>query len=251
MSTLAVIADVHGNADALRAVLADIDRRGITDIANLGDMVSGPLAANHAAALLRARPMTAVRGNHDRDLVEQPPDAMHASDKSAYDKLSRADLAWLSALPPTARMAGGRVFLCHATPADDQTYWLETLAPDGRAHLRPQDDIRALTGDTRAEVILCGHTHIPRAVQLPGGPLIVNPGSVGCPGYTDDAPIPHVMQTALPHASYATLHHADAGWQVDFHLVPYDTSRMVAMAHTAGRDDWAQAIGTGWLDFQP
>jgi predicted phosphodiesterase len=40
---VAVIADVHGNALALRAVLEDVARRGIREIINLGDCVSGPL----------------------------------------------------------------------------------------------------------------------------------------------------------------------------------------------------------------
>ncbi|MBL8561144.1 MAG: metallophosphoesterase family protein, partial [Gemmobacter sp.] len=39
----AAIADIHGNADALAAVLADIDAQGITEIVNLGDLLSGPL----------------------------------------------------------------------------------------------------------------------------------------------------------------------------------------------------------------
>jgi hypothetical protein len=42
----AAIADVHGNCFALEAVLADIAAIGITDVVNLGDHVSGPLAAN-------------------------------------------------------------------------------------------------------------------------------------------------------------------------------------------------------------
>jgi predicted phosphodiesterase len=41
--SLAVIADIHGNRWALEAVLQDIDRRGIQQIVNLGDHLTGPL----------------------------------------------------------------------------------------------------------------------------------------------------------------------------------------------------------------
>ena len=42
-TSLAVIADIHGNRWALEAVLQDIDRRGIQQIVNLGDHLTGPL----------------------------------------------------------------------------------------------------------------------------------------------------------------------------------------------------------------
>ena len=57
----AVIADIHGNADALSAVLADIDRRGIGTVVNLGDHFSGPLAAAETARSAAAM-MGAIRG---------------------------------------------------------------------------------------------------------------------------------------------------------------------------------------------
>ncbi|MBL8563609.1 MAG: metallophosphoesterase family protein, partial [Gemmobacter sp.] len=100
-------------------------------------------------------------------------------------------------------------------------------------------------------LVLCGHTHTARAVQI-GGTLIVNPGAVGQPGYEDDTPVPHVMQSGDPAARYAILEEgavrADgaAGWHVSFRRVPYDTSRMVAAARSHGREDWARAVGTGW-----
>ena len=38
---IAVIADIHGNMPALEAVLADIQRRNVGRLINLGDCVSG------------------------------------------------------------------------------------------------------------------------------------------------------------------------------------------------------------------
>jgi hypothetical protein len=44
-----------------------------------------------------------------------------------------------------------------------------------------------------------------RAVRLPGGSLVVNPGSVGWPAYDDDRPAPPVMEAGSPHARYAVV----------------------------------------------
>ena len=54
-------------------------------------------------------------------------------------------------------------------------------------------------------LILCGHTHIARAVRLRDGRLIVNPGSVGSPGYRDVHPYKHVVEAGSPDARYAIL----------------------------------------------
>ncbi len=67
---LAVIADIHGNHLALEAVLADIDRRGLRAIVNLGDVVSGPLWPAETVELVRSRGIPTVRGNHDRWAAE-------------------------------------------------------------------------------------------------------------------------------------------------------------------------------------
>ena len=51
----AAIADVHGNCIVLKAILADIDFLGITEVVNLGDHLSGPLEARRTADLLMGR----------------------------------------------------------------------------------------------------------------------------------------------------------------------------------------------------
>ena len=58
-------------------------------------------------------------------------------------------------------------------------------------------------------LILCGHTHIARAVRLRDGRMIVNPGSVGSPGYRDVHPFPHVIEAGTPDARYAILELGD------------------------------------------
>ncbi|WP_172299466.1 metallophosphoesterase [Pseudoruegeria sp. HB172150] len=242
---LAVIADIHGNADALTAVLADIDALGNAEIVNLGDHLSSPLAAAETAEILLSRPMTCIRGNHDRYLIEHLPAEMHRTDATAYRQLQPRHIDWLETLPPVAEM--GEVLLCHATPQDDETYFLEEVRPDGALIRRPHKGIAELAGSSAHKVILCAHTHLPRAVRLTDGRLIVNPGSVGVPGYTDDTPYPHAVEAGTPDANYAILERKGDSWRVNFRLVPYDPSRMSEMARREGRDDWAAMLETGWI----
>jgi putative phosphoesterase len=247
VSRFAAIADIHGNSDALTAVLADIDRLGVSTIVNLGDCLSGPLAARETADLLMRYEMTAIRGNHDRWLVTKPLDGMGLSDRCARAQLEDHHVAWLRALPATATINGGDVFLCHGTPVSDTTYWMEAVGSDGMVALRSRVEIEAEAAALSASLILCGHTHIPRAVRLSGNRLLVNPGSIGCPGYEDDVPVHHVVQNGTPDASYAVLERTEAGWRATFRHVSYDSRRMVALAERENRAEWARALATGWV----
>lgn len=240
--TLAVISDIHGNADALRAVLQDIQAQGIETIVNLGDHLSGPLAAAETADLLMNGDIICIRGNHDRQLVEQKPGEMSATDRAAHAQLHGHHLNWLQDLPPVWSLPNG-ILLCHGTPQSDDTYWLEAVLPTGQAVLKKEEAIAAeLEG--LASLFLCGHSHIPRRVDI-GMRTILNPGSVGCPAYDDDAPVAHIMETGTSTASYATVRATAAGWATCHHNVPYDPTRMIQMAEAAGRDTWVQALRRG------
>eukprot|EP01035_Chromulina_nebulosa_P031939 gene31939-42614_t len=81
--------------------------------------------------------------------------------------------------------------------------------------------------------------------------VIVNPGSVGCPGYRDVAPFPHRMETGTPDACYAILAGDGERWQVTFRHVPYDHDAMAALARQTERLEWASALATGWIRRGP
>lgn len=241
---IAVIADIHGNTDALRAVLADIAAQYVGLVVNLGDHLSGPLDAAGTAALLRAMPeMVCIRGNHDRALLETPRASMGASDAHADAQIDDPVRHWLMAQPVTAWL-GGDMYLCHATPRRDDEYLLLDPAPE-RARRRADADVAARLRGIDAGVILCGHTHLPELRHLPDGRMVVNPGSVGCPAYADDAPVPHVVESGNPDAHYAVLSRQGDGWQVVLRRVAYDPARMAALALAAKRPEWASAVMTG------
>lgn len=241
---IAVISDIHGNVDALKAILADIDRSGITHILNLGDHLSGPLAARETADLLMMRDMRFIAGNHDRWLVELKRDEMSLSDQIAFDQLEEPHLNWLRAMPATDAV-GGDIFMCHGTPQSDETYWMERASKESGNALAPLDEITHEAKGINAAVILCGHTHIPRSIRLPDGRLLVNPGSVGLQAYSDNKPFEHAMQSGSPDATYAVLEKISSRWSVNFRRVRYDHTRMVKMAAAHGQGSWVSALHLG------
>jgi diadenosine tetraphosphatase ApaH/serine/threonine PP2A family protein phosphatase len=242
----AAIADIHGNYLALEAVRADIRSQGIEDIVNLGDMASGALDACRTMDRLMALDAVHVLGNHDRYLIDRPPEKMGSWDRPAHAALDDSHLDWLRAIPPT-RVFQGEVFLCHATPASDEVYWLERVHPDGTVAMADLESIEAAAEGIAQRLILCAHSHIARVVRLRDGRLIVNPGSVGCPGYRDVHPYPHVVEAGSPDARYAILELAGDDWVVTFRHVPYDHQAMAELARRNGKPELASALATGWI----
>jgi diadenosine tetraphosphatase ApaH/serine/threonine PP2A family protein phosphatase len=242
----AAIADVHGNYLALEAVLADIRAQGIGDIVNLGDMASGPLDARQTMDALMVLDAVHVLGNHDRYLIDRLPENMGSWDRPAHAQLDKHHLDWLRAAPTTA-IFRDQVFLCHATPDHDEVYWLETVLPDGTVRMSSLDVIEKHAQGITQSLILCAHTHLARAVRLSDGRLIVNPGSVGSPGYRDSHPFPHVVEAGTPDARYAILELLEVGWDVTFRHVPYDHDAMAALARQNGQAELASALATGWI----
>ncbi|EJC74301.1 putative phosphoesterase [Rhizobium leguminosarum bv. trifolii WSM2012] len=243
---IAVIADIRGNDLALEGVLADIAALGISDVVNLGDHLSGPMNAARTADILMARNFPSIRGNHDRWLVSLEPAEMGSSDSMAHAELRPHHLDWLRTQPATL-VHRQELFLCHATPQDDLTYWLEDLTADGLVHMSGRKRIESFAEGIDFPVILCGHTHIPRSVRLADGRLVVNPGSVGCPGYDDDEPVFHMVETGSPDASYAILEKVNGCWNVTFRRVSYDHMTMSNLARERGRNEWANALASGWV----
>ena len=265
---LAIVSDIHGNLPALEAVWAEIARAAPSLVVNLGDIVSGPLWPRETARWLMARAADeparwrTIAGNHERQALAADIARMGPSDAYAARALGAPERAWLAALPATQWIAD-EVLLCHGTPASDLVYFMETVTAgfgvDGqrgvRAATAPELGERAAeapAGDTRsglaATLILCGHTHVQRAMAVPGGPRVVNPGSVGLQAYDDAHPFPHVIEAGSPDARWALAERdARGAWHVQLRTTPYDWASAVARAEANARGDWADALATGFV----
>jgi predicted phosphodiesterase len=243
---LAVVADIHGNRWALEAVLQDINRRGIQQIVNLGDHLTGPLDPAGTANLLIGRDMLNVCGTDERELFSLWEE-LTSSQKYTLQHLTPAHLNWLRTLPATAVVAD-EVFICHGD-LFDAPYLLEQVKTSG-VRLRTTREIEASVADIAQPVILCGHSHLPHTVYLTPGKLIVNPGSVGLPAYTMPATtweesVPYEMESGSPHARYALLSKRESGWQVEHVQVPYDWEYAAEVARSNQRSEWAEWLTTG------
>jgi len=241
---IAVLADIHGNFDALEAVIEDLERTKPDIVVNLGDCLSGPLKARETADLLLTKGWLTVCGNHDRYLVEQSIDELPRSDRAAAEQLEAHHFDWLRALPFSAQAADG-VTLFHATPTNDNRYLAERPHQGGHV-LRSEREIAEELVGVAAPLILCGHSHLPRLVTLPDGRNVFNPGSVGLPAYDDDLPEWHVMEAQSPHARYGIAERCRGGWRFAFHALPYDWAAAADLALASGRTDWAHALATGF-----
>ncbi|HVE52471.1 MAG TPA: metallophosphoesterase family protein [Ramlibacter sp.] len=254
---LAVLSDIHGNLPALQAVLEDVERERVDAVVNLGDILSGPLLPRETADFLMTRDFVTIAGNHERQVLKMkdaggPLDPRN-SDGHAVSRLERHHFEWLRTLPPTHWLAHD-VLLVHGTPSTDIVYWLETVVPDFDRHGSPgmraatAEEIaaRMTTGsyDSRASLVLCGHSHVPRVVQS-GTTLIVNPGSVGLQAYEDDHGPRHRTENGSPHARYALVERRPGGWSARLCSVAYDWGAMERLAAANGRPDWAHALATG------
>jgi putative phosphoesterase len=243
---IAVVADIHGNVRALRAVMDDLKEVAADRVINLGDTVSGPLQAAETADVLISLAWATVRGNHDRQLLDRPVEEMGRSDQAAFAELKSHHKSWLSSLEETVELEG--LIFCHGTPDNDHVYLTETVETDGRVRLATRAEITRRLSGVQAPIVLCGHSHMVRACALHEGHLVINPGSVGLPAYTDTDPVTHSMEMGAPHARYAVLDRKKAAdpWHVTFRMVEYDWNAAAASAAAKGREDWARWIKTGY-----
>jgi len=237
----AAVSDIHGNLPALEAVIADIAERGVTEVVNLGDSLSGPLWPVETAERLIALGWPCLAGNHERQLLTLAPEDMGRTDAATAAVLTAPIRAWMAGLPGRLEL-GEDVLLCHGTPASDHTYWLHK---GRRGSMREATEAEIARHATGHALTLCGHTHLPRSVRLADGRRIANPGSVGLPAYEDDLPSYHVVETGTPHARYLIAERTDGRWRVELHAVAYDFELSARRADAAGRPTWAYALRTG------
>jgi predicted phosphodiesterase len=114
LNRVAVIGDVHACDQRLDLLLTHLDEQELDMVACVGDLVDGPGDADAAAALLRSRDVTVVRGNHDRWVLEGV--LRDLPDAHALDQLAPETVRYLRDLPASVdvKLADGtRLVLCH------------------------------------------------------------------------------------------------------------------------------------------
>ena len=213
---VAVISDVHGNAPALAAVLAEIATLDVDLIVSCGDLLAGPLPVETAALLepLGDR-VRYVRGNADREVVQvyDGGTSPFAGPTHAAAVIGPRERALLGTFAPTVliTVAGlGEVCCCHGTPTSDETI-LTYLTTDER--------LAAELAGTPAPTVIGGHTHM-QVDRRVGDVRYVNAGSVGMP------------YEGAPGAYWALL-----GPDVEHRRTAYDIAAATAAVRGSGMPD--------------
>jgi predicted phosphodiesterase len=196
--TYAIVSDIHANLEALRVVLAEIDRLGVDDILCLGDLVGYNAEPDECIRVTLARAGLTVRGNHDRAVAGLMDLAWfnEAARQAALwtrTHCEKANLVDLQKLPRGPVSPGEGVLMCHGSPFDEDEYVLDpgSVGESYRCLDAKHPGIR---------FCLLGHTHLPMVMVRSkgrskgtaaresekvdisrGDVLLINPGSVGQP----------------------------------------------------------------------
>jgi len=169
---VAALADVHGNAPALAAVLDEVEREAPDLVVFCGDLTWGSLP-QETLALVRSLRIAAcfVRGNADRAVGTElegvrPPwmASMHTAE----------DLAFLASFEPTVQVdieGLGPSCFCHGSPRSDIECVTERT---------PAERIREFMVGRDAGVVVTAHVHVSYD-RVVDGVRLVSPGSVGLP----------------------------------------------------------------------
>jgi len=187
---LAIFSDIHGNLEALDAVLGDIDAERCDEVWCLGDIVGYGADPAECVARVESRCPVSLLGNHDAVAAGLHDDAgfnelARTAIRWTRSSLGAEALAYLRQLPLVHHDHG--VLAAHAHPTE----------PDGWAYLFPGQDVAEVFDDSTDGVMLVGHSHCPgvandgehviahlgqgKVALEPDTRYLVNVGSVGQP----------------------------------------------------------------------
>jgi predicted phosphodiesterase len=260
---LGVLADVHGNDVALRAVLDDAAGYQVDRWWVLGDLVlSGPRPAEVLELLQSLPGVEMLRGNTDRYVLtgEQPaPHATAADAARRVDLVERygqmaAGIGWtrgvlsqagllglLTDLPGDLRLGlpdGTRVLGVHASPRADHGPGIEPGTSD--------DHLGRVLAGCAADVVIGGHTHrvTDRTVN---GVRALNPGSTGIPLRPGEAGWLLLEFADAPQRRDDPARGADQSLRAELRMVPFDVDAVVRDLHARlhPNTEFLEAILTG------
>jgi predicted phosphodiesterase len=226
---VALFSDVHGNAVAFDAFLADLDPQDIDHVVCLGDHAQGGAQPAECLERLRDLGCPAVMGNSDHFLLMLDPgdepvtEAQLETVRWSQAQLSDEQLDFHRTFQPTVELDLGASTLLafHGTPQSrDEVVgpWMEEAA-----FRKPFEDVDAI-------LLAGGHIHQQWARRL-GDRYYVNPGSVGL-AYDHHQPEETIRTDTC--AEYAVLTVDGPGVGVEFRRVPFDAGAVIEAIESSG-----------------
>jgi predicted phosphodiesterase len=216
---VAIFSDLHGNAVALEACLADLAAAGGVDrIVAAGDLCMDGPRPRKVLRRLKEAGAHVVRGNTDRMIALDDPNAYADDDRDSIiwqrGALGQDWVAWLGAAPMTVAIGSGAdgLLISHATPTrDDEHVW-----PDAS-----DEQLEAITAGVAQHTMAFGHLHLPY-VRVWRDRIFVNVASAGLPKDGD------------PRAHYAILTQQSGGWSVRSRRVAFDVDKVERQIRRSG-----------------
>jgi predicted phosphodiesterase len=238
---VALIADIHGNAVALDAALADIARAGSDRIICLGDVAALGPQPREVIGRLRTLGRPNVMGNADAELLDpSPADAEDETSRHFQEinlwsaaLLAPADKEFLRGFQPTVSqpLEGGATLLCfHGSPRSYDEIIEATT---------PGSNLDEMLAGYPAQVYAGGHTHI-QLLRRHKDALILNTGSIGLPMNPVPPPVAGVRNPGW--AEYALITSEGPDLSITLRRVPYDVEALVEAARRSGMphvEEWA------------
>lgn len=239
MDQVTIFGDIHANLPALEAAQADMATRGLSNFYCLGDLIGYGTSPNEVIAAIREWNIPTIMGNYDQGVGNSSDDCGCAYTNLVAEALGKRSIAWtnehtteenktfLRQLLPQILLQLGEmsVVLVHGSPRRISEYLFED---------RPDRSLERLLDMVEADVLVCGHTHIPYHRILPSGRHVVNAGSVGKPKDGD------------PRACYVILTGHNPTLEVNFIRVAYDVERAAqAIEASTMPHEYAQMLRTG------
>ena len=185
---IAVISDIHGNLDALEAVMDDIKGQNCEKIFVLGDYaMAGPEPCSVIDYFLKKQidsNYKMIQGNTDLMIadyneelynhVKTKAPIMAEALKNDVKLINPIQKDFLKNLPIQLEVEeeGVKFLLVHGSPRKNN----EDILPD-----TPLVEVEKMIENVNADVILCGHTHLPCGFQTSNKKTVVNVGSIGRP----------------------------------------------------------------------
>lgn len=236
---IAIISDIHGNMQALETVLEDIKKENCSKILCLGDLtMAGP---NPVEAIELIKKMydegnlELIQGNTDEmisnevvfvPLVKEKFPIMGNALEDDVKLIADEQKIFLANLPKQKELMfeGVKVLMVHGSPRKND----ENITPDLSV-----SEVETMLEGVDADLILCGHTHIPCGYQTNKKQTVVNVGSVGRP-FTPDA-----------KACYAIVDFNNGGFEVEHRKLDYDrktASEILSHRNFKGSEKLAQIL---------
>lgn len=246
---IGIFSDMHGNAVAFEAVLAELRAEGIERFVCLGDVVAAGPQPREVAQRLRALSCPVVMGNTDAYALEASQAGANVAgnenetirrllemNRWTAEQLSDDERAFMAGFAPTITLAlanGGSLLCYHGSPRSYE---------EGIVPTTPPEELDILLGEGTAMVLAGGHTH-QQMLRRHRERLILNPGSVGLP--VESVPFGFDGRKP-PWAEYAILRAGDSGLSVDLRRVPFDVAALLAAARQSGMPH-AEWYAKNWI----